>query len=144
VSRKPSRLVKVSLPLLVAGVLVLAGCGNGGANRDQEGAGPAPGAEPLSDEAQEFLDRGNMAQRDGRYGDALAFYRQAMELAPEHAVPQFGGLMAAMALGDSALADSLRAKLQESSPELLEMLHPGGGMGGGMMMPPDHPPGPGG
>lgn len=140
-SRKQRRLVKMSLPLLVAGILVLAGCGNGGGNGDEEDAGQAPGAQPLSDEAQEFLDRGNLAQREGRYGDALAFYRQAMELAPEHAVPQFGALMAAMALGDSALADSLRTKLQASSPELLEMLHPGGGMGGGMM-PSDHP-GPG-
>jgi tetratricopeptide (TPR) repeat protein len=130
------------LALLLVGGLSLAACdGRGG---DGPGAEPVESlaAQPLSEEAQDYLDRGNDAQREGRYGDALALYRQAMELAHEHPVPQFGAYMAAMALGDSALADSLRARLEVSSPDLLEMVHPGGGMGGGMGgMVPGLPPG---
>jgi hypothetical protein len=120
------------LALLLVGGLSLAACD--GRRGDGPGADPVESlaAQPLSEEAHDFLDRGNDAQREGRYTEALALYRQAMELAPEHPVPQFGVYLAAMALGDSALADSLRAELEVSSPDLLQMMHPGAGMGGGM------------
>lgn len=142
---KRGRLASRSILLFLLSGLFLAACGERRGNQE-EGAGAVPGespsAQPLSAEAQDFLDRGNVAQREGRYADALALYRRAMELEPGHPVPQFGGYMAAIATGDSALADSLRAKLEVSSPDLLEMLHPGGGMGGGMGgMAPGIPPG---
>jgi hypothetical protein len=89
-------------------------------------------AEPMSAEVQSFVNQGNEAQRAGEYETALDFYRQGMELAPDHPVPQFGALMAAMALGEDALADSLTQRLAVTSPELLAMLNPDGSMGGGM------------
>ena len=143
---KRGRLASVSILLFLLSGLFLAACAERRGDQEEGGgAGPgeSPGAQPLSAEAHDFLDRGNDAQREGRYGDALALYRQAMELAPDHPVPQFGVYMAATAVGDSALADSLRAKLEVSSPDLLEMMHPGGGMGGGMgrEMAPGLPPG---
>jgi len=87
-------------------------------------------SQPLSDQAQLLVNQGNTAQRDGRYTEALEFFTQALEIHPNHPVPQFGSLMAAMALGDTALARSLREKLEVTGPDLLAMLGPGGGMGG--------------
>lgn len=143
--KKRGRQPNVSILLFLLGGLFLAACGERRGNQEEGGGaspGESPAAQALSAEAQDFLDRGNVAQREGRYADALALYRQAMELESEHPVPQFGAYMAAMAMGDSALADSLRAKLEVSSPDLLDMLHPGGGMGGGMGgMTPGMPPG---
>jgi hypothetical protein len=128
----------------------MAGCG-----ADNEEVAPAQGgqtsAQPLSDQAQLLVDQGNNAQRAGRYSDALSHFSQAMEIHPDHAVPQFGSLMAAMAMGDTALVSSLRKKLEITGPELLEMLGPGAGMGGTVpdmpdggqlpenAMPPGHP-----
>ncbi|MGW8266824.1 MAG: hypothetical protein ACWGSQ_10670 [Longimicrobiales bacterium] len=89
-------------------------------------------AQPMSAPVQEFVDQGNEAQRAGDYEAALGFYREAMELASDHPVPQFGALMAAMAMGEEALVDSLTRKLEVTSPELLAMLNPDGSMGGGM------------
>jgi hypothetical protein len=86
----------------------------------------------MSAEVQELVNQGNEAQRAGDYAAALGFYREAMELAADHPVPQFGALMAAMALGERALVDSLTLKLEATSPELLAMLSPDGSMGGGM------------
>jgi len=149
VSKGKVHLTGLSSSLLTSSILALAvlsfaACGRDEGTQDRPGADtdPAAGAQPMADQVQEFVDQGNAAQREGRYADALYVYRKAMELAPEHPVPQFGSLMAAMALGDSALADSLRAKLRVSSPELLGMLNPDGSMGGGMgggAMPPNHP-----
>ena len=83
----------------------------------------------MPEEAQRLVDQGNTAQREGRYVEALAFYQDAMGLAPEHPVPQFGSLMAALAVGDSALAQSLRKKLEVTGPDLLAMLGSGEPMG---------------
>jgi len=134
--------------------LALSSCGGEGGD-----SGPSQsdetGAQPLSAEAQALVAQGNEAQRSGRYEAALEHFSAAMEIHPDHAVPQFGALMAAMAVGDSVLAQSLREKLAVTGPELLEMLGPGGAMGSGGMggvhtppgeMPPGHPavePGPG-
>lgn len=85
----------------------------------------------MSPEVQDLVDRGNEAQRAGSYEEALGFYSAAVELAPEHPVPQFGALMAAIALGDEAMVDSLSERLQNTAPELLSMLNPDGSMGGG-------------
>lgn len=111
---------------------MLTGCGGGdGAGEGGEGGIPAA-AQEMSPPVQEFVDQGNAAQRAGDYAAALGFYREAMELASDHPVPQFGALMAAMAIGDQALVDSLTRKLEVTSPELLAMLNPDGSMGGGM------------
>jgi hypothetical protein len=124
--------------VLAFGTLALTGCGGSGGGAD-EASGPenlSPAAQPMSAEVQSLVDQGNTAQREGRYTDALELYQEAMELDPQHPIPQFGALMAATTLGDSALIASLSASLEASAPELLGMLAPGGGMGGGMGMPP--------
>jgi hypothetical protein len=119
--------------IVALGLLPLAACngqGDGSSQGDQEGMPAA--AQPMSAEVQSFVSQGNDAQRSGEYEAALGFYRSGMELAPEHPVPQFGALMAAMALGEEALADSLSQRLAVTSPELLAMLNPDGSMGGAM------------
>ncbi len=110
----------VALPML--------GCGGNG----EEGLPATDGqtaSQPLSDQAQLLVNQGNAAQREGRYTDALDSFGQALDIHPDHPVPQFGSLLAAMALGDTALTRSLREKLEVSGPDLLGMLGPGGGMG---------------
>lgn len=117
--------------VLGSGLLSMTGCGGGEAGSEAEGGAPAA-AQPMSAQVQGLVDQGNTAQRAGDYPAALAHYRAAMEHAPAHPVPQFGALMAATALGEEALVDSLTALLAESSPDLLAMLNPDGSMGGGM------------
>lgn len=117
--------------VVVMGVLPLLGCGGNG-----EDASPAGGTQavsnPLSQDAQLLVDQGNAAQRDGRYADALDLFNRALEIHPDHPVPQFGTLMAAMAIGDTARVQDMRRKLATTGPELLEMLGPGGAMGAPM------------
>lgn len=128
--------------------LVGIGCGNGRERSDgaPEGGGSSVGA--LRAEVQDLVDQGNVALRDGRHADGLSLFRQAMEGQPGHAVPQFGALMAAMALEETALVDSLRKELEVTGPDLLSMLEPGRAMGGGATpnphaappgLPPGHP-----
>ncbi|MFO8173514.1 MAG: hypothetical protein R6T96_04470 [Longimicrobiales bacterium] len=122
------------LAVLALAFLAWVGCGGedqGGSAGGAQGEMPAA-AQPMSQEVQELINLGNEAQRAGRYDEAMTLYREGMALAPDHPVPQFGALMAAMALGDEALTDSLSAILAETSPDLLEMLNPDGSMGGGM------------
>ena len=121
---------KTLCSFLAIGLFALTGCG-GGSGEDGEVGTPAA-AQPMSAQVQELVNQGNEAQRAGDFDAALGFYREAMELASDHPVPQFGALMAAMALGDQTLADSLTRKLQVTSPELLAMLNPDGSMGSGM------------
>lgn len=124
--------IKSIAPLALT-LLLLAGCGGGEGDSVPEGREEIPAAaQPMSAEVQGFVNQGNDAQRAGEYEVALGFYRQGMALAPDHPVPQFGALMAAMALGEEALADSLVRRLEVTSPELLAMLNPDGSMGGGM------------
>ena len=109
--------------------LPMVGCGGSGEDTPPAQEGPAA-SQPLSDQAQLLVNQGNTAQREGRYPEALGYFGQALEMHPNHPVPQFGSLMAAMAVGDTALAQSLREKLEVTGPELLAMLGTGGGMGG--------------
>ena len=124
-------LARKAIVLAVLGVLPLAGCGG---NADE--APPAGEAQavsnPLTPDAQLLVDQGNAAQREGRYADALDLFNQALVIHPDHPVPQFGTLMAAMATGDAALVQDMREKLAVTGPELLEMLGPGGAMGAPM------------
>ena len=112
--------------------LVLTGCGG---QEDAPVQDLPPAAQPMAEEVQRLVDLGNTAQREGRYDEALETYKEAMKLAPDHPVPQFGGLMAAMAVGDASFADSLRALLEVSAPDLVAMLGPGNAMGGDQSMP---------
>ena len=109
--------------------LPLMGCGeSSGDNSPAQGGATA--SQPLSEPAQLLVNQGNMAQREGRYSEALGFFGQALEIHPNHPVPQFGSLMAATAVGDTALAQALREKLEVTGPDLLAMLGPSGTMGG--------------
>lgn len=137
------------LALGMFAALPLMACGGGSENSPDSQEGASVGSQPLSEEAQELVSQGNAAQREGRYDEALRLFGQALELHPNHPVPQFGSLMAATAVGDTALARSMRERLATSGPELLEMLGPGGAMGGAApgganhlppgAMPPGHP-----
>jgi len=122
------------LTVLAFSLLAMIGCaGESQDGPDSANQGEVPAAaQPMSGEVQDLVNRGNEAQRSGDYQGAMELYQEAMAMAPDHPVPQFGGLMAAMAMGDQALTDSLSAILQETSPELLAMLNPDGSMGGGM------------
>ena len=125
--------MKTVTPILAIGFLALSGCGGGAGGSGENGQeGMSAAAQPMSTEVQGLVNQGNEAQRAREYEAALDFYRQAMELDADHPVPQFGALMAAMALGNQPLADSLIQKLQVTSPDLLAMLNPDGSMGGGM------------
>ena len=115
--------------LLVLGTLPLMACGEEPQESSPDQAGPVV-SQPLIDQAQDLVNQANTAQREGRYAEALDLFKQVLEIHPNHPVPQFGGLMAATAVGDTALAQSLREKLTTTGPELLEMLGPGGTMGG--------------
>jgi tetratricopeptide (TPR) repeat protein len=117
-----------ALLLLISAAPMMA-CGSEGGD-GPPAAEESVGSQPLSEQAQLLINQGNAAQRDGRYADALEAFSQALELYPDHSVPQFGCLMAAEALGDTALAQSLRKKLETTGPELLQMLGPGENMGG--------------
>ena len=116
-----------ALGILVA--LPLAGCGGNG-EEDPSAQQGQTASQPLSEEAQALVNQGNSAQREGRYSEALALFGQALDIHPDHAVPQFGSLLAATALGDTALVQSLREQLAISGPELLDMLGSGSAMGG--------------
>lgn len=123
--------------ILVSGLLLIVGCSGGEDMPGNSGqAEPPTAAPPMSAEAQELVDQGNAAQRDGDFQAALALYREGMALVPGHPVPQFGGLMAALALGETTLADSLRSLLEVTAPELVAMLGQGNAMGGGPASPP--------
>ena len=117
--------------LMVVGSGNLLACAQGSGD-SQPGQDTGGGSQPLSDEAQLLVSQGNVAQRGGQYQEALGHFQQVLEMYPEHPVPQFGTLLAAMALGDSSLVQEMRKKLATSGPELLNMLGPGSTMGDGM------------
>jgi tetratricopeptide (TPR) repeat protein len=62
--------------------------------------------------AKAALDTGNALYRKKQYDAALAHYREASELAPQHAAPFFGIYMAARATGNTVLADSALAAIR--------------------------------
>ena len=121
------------LHLLPLVSVLLGACGDDAKSEDGPGSPQSPPAvsNPMPEEAQRFVDQGNTAQREGRYNEALVFYQDAMALAPDHPVPQFGGLMVALAVGDATLAESLRKRLEVTGHDLLAMLGTEGTMGEG-------------
>ncbi len=115
---------------LLLSALFLIGCGGGG--EGNTGETPGEGPVPLTPRVQELVNQGNAAHRAADYQAALGYFTDALAEQPDHPVPQFGAVMAAMAVGDQAMVDSLSAKIQETSPELLGMLNAQGRMGAGM------------
>jgi hypothetical protein len=81
---------------------------------------PADSAQPVSPAAHAIigprakaaLDSGNALYRKKQYAAALVHYREASELAPQHAAPFFGIYMVARATGDTAMADSALAGIR--------------------------------
>jgi hypothetical protein len=69
------------------------------------------------------LDTGNALFRKKDYAGALARYRAAGELAPQHAAPIFGIYMVAKAINDTKLADSALAEIRKRNGPLPEAGH---------------------
>jgi hypothetical protein len=107
--------------------LALVGCATEEDAAAETEAPAGPAAAPLPPEVQAQVDSGNMAFRDDDYETALSHFRKALEDAPDRPAPLYGVYLASAALGDSALADSVAAVLQERAPYLLDgMAHPTG------------------
>ncbi|MCC7195089.1 MAG: hypothetical protein IT356_05985 [Gemmatimonadaceae bacterium] len=69
------------------------------------------------------LDTGNTLFRKQDYAGALAKYRTAGDLAPQHSAPIFGIYMVAKAMGNKALADSALAAIRDRNGPLPEAGH---------------------
>lgn len=108
-----------------------AGCQDSEAPRQTLGAPAVPqsgGGGGLPPEVQVHVDSGNLTYRAGDYEAALRHYREGARVGPDQAVPWFGVAMAAQKVGNQALADSARAKVQELSPQSAgDVHHPGTG-----------------
>lgn len=66
----------------------------------------------LGPAAKAALDSGNALFRKKDFSGALARYRAAAELAPQHAAPLFGIYMVARATDNKAMADSALAQIR--------------------------------
>ena len=66
----------------------------------------------LGPAAKAALDSGNILFRQKAYAAALAQYRSASALAPQHTAPLFGIFMVARATKDSVMADSAMAGIR--------------------------------
>jgi hypothetical protein len=130
-------------PFLVL-ALTVAACGGEETARTTIGQ-DAERSGGLRAELQAPIDSGNVAFRARDYDAALRHYREATVRAPEEPTGWFGVVMAADALGDSALADSARARIVQIAPELNPTSHTPDGHpdtaleGGAPGMPAGHP-----
>lgn len=132
---------------VVAGALALAAvaaCKNDEGERVPLGAEQPEGtsSSTLTPEARAALADGNDAYRAQRYPDALTAYRRAAAQSPDDVAPLWGIQMAARALGDSALVDSVTARMRELAPASAPVAgqDPHAGAVGAPALPPDHPP----
>jgi hypothetical protein len=66
--------------------------------------------------AKAALDSGNALYRKKEYASALAYYRSASTLAPQHAAPLFGIYLVARATNNVAMADSALAGIRQRNP----------------------------
>jgi hypothetical protein len=73
--------------------------------------------------AKAALDSGNALFRKKAYAPALAQYRAAGDLAPQHAAPLFGVYMVARATNDSKLADSALVEIKKRNGPLPAETH---------------------
>lgn len=74
--------------------------------------------------AKAALDSGNVLFRKKAYGDALAQYRTASALAPQHSAPLFGIYMVARATNNPAMAESALAGIRLRGGPMAPMPHP--------------------
>jgi hypothetical protein len=74
--------------------------------------------------ARAALDSGNALFRKKAYAGALAQYRAAAALAPQHSAPLFGIYMVGRATNDSAMADSALAGIRLRSGSMTMPPHP--------------------
>jgi tetratricopeptide (TPR) repeat protein len=72
------------------------------------------------------LDSGNVAFREQRYPDALAFYREAARRDPDAAAAWFGVYMAELALGNAAAAEEALRRARDVAPRAT-LVEPGVG-----------------
>ncbi|MEO8622039.1 MAG: hypothetical protein ABI625_13300 [bacterium] len=73
--------------------------------------------------AKAALDSGNAYFRRKAYAEALAEYRTASTLAPQHAAPFFGIYMVARATNNVAMADSALADIRTRNGPLAPVPH---------------------
>jgi hypothetical protein len=114
-------------PWLPALAFLAISCGGGGAPKvplakaatDSSAQAVQAAHALLGPEAKTALDSGNVQFRRKDYGRALASYRRASELAPQHSAPLFGIQMVARATNNPALADSAIAGIRARNGPLL-------------------------
>lgn len=118
--------------VMIVAVLAAAACRGPEAKKQPLGAGPMTGdpaaeaANPhraLSPEAKAALDSGNALFRAKNFPLALAQYRLAAKLAPEHAAPFFGIYMVAKKLNDQKLADSAMVQVNAHADNAAPMFN---------------------
>jgi len=109
------KILRGSIAILLAAGLT-AGCGgSGGGSAAGGGSGSAstsmPARDSLPPTVRAQLDSGNAAYRAGDYREASRHYRATVQEIPDLASGWFGIYMAAEAMGDSATADSAKARM---------------------------------
>lgn len=118
--------------LMVATITAAAACGGGDAGpKTSLAKGPSADSARQIEEAHSLigpaaraaLDTGNMLFRKKDYPAALAAYRRAGDLAPQHAAPIFGIYMIAKATNNTKLADSTLAEIRKRNGPLPETQH---------------------
>jgi len=115
--------------LLAAGVAVgCGGSGGGGASGGQNGSASSsmPARDSLPPAVRAQLDSGNAAYRAGDYEEASRHYRATVQQMPDLASGWFGIYMAAEAMGDSATADSAKARMGEMGRAASAHMNPHG------------------
>ncbi|HKK07512.1 MAG TPA: hypothetical protein VKA44_01360 [Gemmatimonadota bacterium] len=134
------KVLKGSIALALACGLA-AGCGGkGGGNGQASGGASQGGSMPARDSlppaVRVQLDSGNAAYRAGDYGEAMRHYRATIATVPDLASGWFGVYMAATAMGDSAAADSAKARMGDlGGAASAHMVPHGGASPHGMGMP---------
>jgi hypothetical protein len=118
---------------------------SGGGNPPKVPLGAASAANPKAVEAahaligpaaKAALDSGNVLFRKKAYGDALAQYRAASALAPQHSAPLFGIYMVARATNNPVMAESALAGIRLRGGPMTSMPHPMPDTTAGRMHPP--------
>jgi tetratricopeptide (TPR) repeat protein len=100
--------------------LSVAACGTqtDEANRTTLGGEPAQQGGGLPAEIQAPIDSGNVAYRARDYEAALRHYQVATSRSENEPTAWFGVAMAAEAMGNRALADSARSRINRLAPDL--------------------------
>lgn len=126
------KILKGSITLALA-IGLAAGCGgsgggNGQASGETSAASNMPARDSLPAAVRAQLDSGNAAYRSGDYQEAGRHYRETVKAIPDLASGWFGLYMTATATGDSALADSAKARMGDLGQAASAHMSPHGGM----------------